>query len=30
VDDYKILTTYEQRWLDEGLKTHFVRAEKCQ
>lgn len=25
-DDYKILTTYEQRWLGEGLRTHFVRA----
>ena len=25
-DDYKVLTTYEQRWLDEGLKTNFVRA----
>lgn len=25
-DDYKILTTYEQRWLDEGLVTNFVRA----
>lgn len=27
-DDYKILTTYEQRWLDEGLVTNFVRARK--
>lgn len=25
-DDYKILTTYEQRWLEEGRKTHFVAA----
>ncbi len=25
-DDYKILTTYETRWLDEGLTTNFVRA----
>lgn len=25
-DDYKILTTYEQRWLSEGLVTNFVRA----
>lgn len=25
-DDYKILTTYETRWLDEGRGTHFVRA----
>lgn len=24
-DDYKILTTYEQRWLGKGLKTHFVK-----
>lgn len=24
--DYKILTTYEQRWLGEGLLTNFVRA----
>lgn len=27
-DDYKILTTYETRWLDEGLVTNFVRATK--
>lgn len=27
-DDYKILTTYEQRWLSEGLTTNFVRAGK--
>jgi hypothetical protein len=26
VDDYKIKTTYEQRWLDDGRKTHFLRA----
>lgn len=26
LDDYKILTTYEQRWLEEGLVTNFVRA----
>ena len=25
-DDYKILTAYERRWLDEGLTTQFVRA----
>lgn len=25
-DDYKILTTYEQRWLGEGRVTHCVRA----
>lgn len=25
-DDYKIKTTYETRWLDEGLKTQFVKA----
>ena len=25
-DDYKILTTYELRWLGEGLKTKFVKA----
>lgn len=25
-DDYKILTTYEQRWLDEGLVTNFAKA----
>ena len=28
LDDYKILTTYEKRWLDEGLTTNFVRAVK--
>ena len=25
-NDYKILTTYEQRWLSEGLVTNFVKA----
>lgn len=25
-DDYKIQTTYEQRWLGEGKPTNFVRA----
>lgn len=25
-DDYKIQTTYEQRWLSEGLMTNFVKA----
>ena len=25
-DDYKILTTYERRWLSEGLTTNFVKA----
>lgn len=25
-DDYRILTTYEKRWLGEGKPTHFVRA----
>ena len=25
-DDYKILTPYEERWLDEGRITQFVRA----
>ncbi len=25
-DDYKILTIYEKRWLDKGLKTNFVKA----
>lgn len=25
-DDYKILTTYEKRWLGEGLVTKFVKA----
>lgn len=27
-DDYKILTTYEQRWLGEGLRTNFLRADR--
>lgn len=27
-DDYKILTTYEKRWLSEGLTTNFVCAVK--
>jgi tRNA (guanine-N7-)-methyltransferase len=27
-DDYKVLTTYEQRWLGKGLSTHFVKATK--
>ena len=26
-DDYKIKTTYEQRWIEEGLKIGFTRAE---
>lgn len=26
--EYKIQTTYEQRWLSKGLVTHFVRAIK--
>lgn len=25
-EDYKILTTYEERWLSEGLKTYFISA----
>lgn len=25
-EDYKILTAYEQRWLNEGRRTYFVRA----
>ena len=28
-DEYKIKTTYEQRWLDEGRKTNFVCAKAC-
>jgi tRNA (guanine-N7-)-methyltransferase len=28
LDDYKIKTTYEERWLSEGFKTHFVKANK--
>lgn len=27
-DDYKVLTSYEQKWLAEGLTTNFVRAER--
>lgn len=27
-DDYKIQTTYEQRWLSEGLMTNFVKASR--
>lgn len=27
-DAYKIQTTYEQRWLSEGLATNFVKASK--
>lgn len=27
-DDYKIQTTYEQRWLGKGLSTQFVKAIK--
>ena len=27
-DDYKVLTTYEQRWLGKGLSTNFVKATK--
>ena len=26
--DYKIITSYEERWLSEGRKTNFVRATK--
>jgi len=26
--DYKIITSYEERWLGEGRKTNFVRATK--
>lgn len=25
-DEYKVQTTYEKRWLGEGLSTHFVKA----
>lgn len=28
LDDYKILTAYETRWLSEGLVTHFAKASK--
>ena len=24
--EYKLLTTYERRWLSQGLVTHFVKA----
>lgn len=27
-DEYKILTTYEKRWLSEGLATNFLKATK--
>ena len=27
-NDYKIITSYEERWLDEGRKTNFARATK--
>lgn len=27
-DDYKIMTTYEQKWTAEGLPIYFVQAEK--
>ncbi len=27
-EDYKVLTTYEKRWLGEGLKTQFARAHR--
>ncbi|USN96690.1 MAG: tRNA (guanosine(46)-N7)-methyltransferase TrmB [Candidatus Nomurabacteria bacterium] len=27
-EDYKILTTYERRWLNEGLSTNFVHAKQ--
>lgn len=26
-DDYKILTTYEQKWLDQGLKIYYLSAQ---
>jgi len=28
-DDYKIMTTYEQRWLSEGRTSYFVRAHQA-
>lgn len=28
-DDYKIKTTYEERWLSEGLITNFVKASRA-
>ena len=27
-DDYRIMTTYERRWLSEGRTTYFVRARR--
>jgi hypothetical protein len=27
-DDYKTLTSYEQRWLEEGRTTQLVRAHR--
>jgi tRNA (guanine-N7-)-methyltransferase len=27
-DDYKLLTTYETRWLNEGSTTNFVKADR--
>lgn len=27
-DDYKVQTTYEKRWLKEGLTTNFVKAKR--
>lgn len=27
-DDYKVMTTYEKRWLSEGLSTQFVQAKR--
>lgn len=27
-DDYKVMTTYEQRWTGEGLVTNYVRARR--
>lgn len=29
-DDATVLTSYERRWLDEGLSTHFVQATRPQ
>lgn len=29
-DDSTVLTSYERRWLDEGLSTHFVQATRPQ
>lgn len=28
-DDYRVMTSYEQRWVDQGLSTKFVRATFC-